>query len=280
MERVSLKILAENRVENPLLIAEQGLSIYVSVDDKTILFDTGQRNAVMHNAGVLGIDLTNLAWIVISHGHYDHTGGLDSLIKISRRAKLIAHPYLFQPKYVEHGGNLRFIGAPLTTEDLKKIEIPMELSQNPVKLTSEIIFSGEIKRLTDYEKVEDHYHKRVLESVIHDQMKDEAALIIDTPEGLIILSGCGHSGIINTCKYALTITGKKKILLVMGGMHLKNADDSRLKATIHDLKDINPEQFAPLHCTGFQMIKELISEFGNERVHLMNVGDELTFSFQ
>jgi 7,8-dihydropterin-6-yl-methyl-4-(beta-D-ribofuranosyl)aminobenzene 5'-phosphate synthase len=279
MQQVKLKILAENRVENPLLIAEQGLSILVEVDDQKILFDTGQGNAIIHNAEHLGVDLKEVGWIILSHGHYDHVGGIMEILKLNPRIKIIAHPYIFNKKYVKTKGNKRFIGIPTTREDLEKRNASLILKNNKYEILPGVYFSGEIMRLTDYEQVESKYFERVLESEIPDHMKDEAFLVINTPKGLIILSGCGHVGIVNTCKHALKITKQKKILLVMGGMHLKNASDNLRQATLHDLMDINPDQFAPLHCTGFQMIKDLISNFGEKKVQLMNVGDEIQFTF-
>lgn len=279
MKRVSITILVENQVDNPLLIAENGLSLLIEVDEMALLFDTGQKNALCHNSNILGIDLNKVKWIIVSHGHYDHGGGLLEFAQKYKNSKVLVHPFYFNKKYVTYKGNKRFIGVPYTKEVIENFGLNVILKNTPYEFEEGIFFSGEIKRITDYEKVEDIYFERILESDIHDELKDDISLVIDTPKGLLVFLGCGHSGVVNTCKHALKITGRKNIHLVMGGMHLKNAEESVLQSTIHELKEINPDFIIPLHCTGYNMINKLRQTFGTKRIPLLHVGDKWEISY-
>ncbi|GAB4182139.1 MAG: MBL fold metallo-hydrolase [Calditrichia bacterium] len=281
MKNISITILSENRVENPLLIAEQGLSLFISIDNSYhLLFDTGQGSALLHNAKQLKIDLSNVNNIVISHGHYDHGNGLIPYLKTYHKANLVVHPFYFNKKYVLKKSNKHFIGVNYGKEELEQLGASIEFHNNPYFLTDEAIFSGEIKRITDFEKISANYVERVLESDINDQIKDDASIYIKTPEGLIILVGCAHSGVINTIKHAIRISGEKRVFMVMGGMHLRNQDKDIIEKTAKFMADLDPQYIIPLHCTGFEAIKMFRQYLGEKKVLLKNVGDTLKFEFE
>ncbi len=272
---IKITILVENRVTRANLIAEQGLSLYIETPEGNFLFDTGQSDVFLRNAEQLGIDLKNIKAIILSHGHYDHTNGLYYYLKKFGEAHVICHYNLFHKKYKLVNGQRMFIGISHEEDELKRLGARFEYVNNPHHLTKDIIISGEINRLTDFENVFENYEERVLESYIPDELHDDMALYLKTEKGLIVLMGCGHAGTINTIKQGLRLTNLKDIYAVMGGMHLAQAPEERIHKTVHGLQEINPRYIVPLHCTGFRMMNQLFNEFG-ERVLLFTVGDKLT----
>lgn len=278
MKHVTITVLVENKVDDPFLIAEQGLSLLVEVDNHKVLFDTGQGKALCYNARQLNISLDGLDGLVLSHGHYDHVGGLKHYLENVDKVKIIAHPYLFHKKYVEDHGNKQFIGIGLTTDELRNHGAELVLKSTPYEIFPGVCTSGEIARITEYEKVEKKYYEKVLESEIHDELHDEQALIIDSPKGLIILTGCCHAGIVNTCRHALKITKRKKIHAILGGLHLRNASEETIAMTIQGLSELDPDMIIPLHCTGYLAMKEIAVHFG-ARAQFLHVGKTMEFYF-
>lgn len=270
-------VLSENRVVNPKLIAEQGLSIFVETPRGNVLFDTGNRDAFLHNAMQLGIQIESVQKVFLSHGHYDHTGGLQYLAERKQPIEVICHPNLFNKKYRLIDGERIDIGVYWEKVELEKKGVHFTPKTHPKAVMPDIWVSGEIPRITRYETQDDTYEEQVLESPIHDELHDDMALILNTTRGLIVLMGCGHSGPVNTLKHAMRITGVKKIHVVMGGMHLQRAEDSKIEQIVRHLIRIQPDYIIPLHCTGFRAINRLFNLFG-ERVLLFNVGDSFTFN--
>ncbi|GAB4368108.1 MAG: MBL fold metallo-hydrolase [Calditrichia bacterium] len=277
LTQLKLTVLSENRVVNPRLIAEQGLSILVETPGGNILFDTGQMYALIHNAQQLQTDLSKLQAVVLSHGHYDMTGGLPHLLKLVHPLKVVCHPNLFNKKYKIINGERVDIGVPWEKAEMEEIGAIFILKTHPWEVIPHVWISGEIPRLTDYEYIEESYQERVLESYIHDELHDDMALIIKTVKGLVVLMGCGHSGTINTLKHAMRITGESRIHAVVGGMHLHRAPDEKIEKVVEHLIPLNPDYLIPLHCCGFRTINKLYNLF-KKRVLLFNVGD--TFSLE
>ena len=274
LQQVEITILTENRVVNPRLIAEQGLSFYISSPEGKFLFDTGQTGAFLQNAHNLKIDLQQLDAIVLSHGHYDHANGLYYYLKKFGQANVVCHPNIFNKKFRLMNGERMFIGLRWEEDELKRLGASFHFKTNPHHLTENILLSGEIHRITDYEAMEEHYEERVLESYIRDELHDDQALILKTHKGLVVLVGCAHSGVINTIKYAMRLTGIEEVYAVIGGMHLARASQEKIHKVVNALLQVNPRYIVPLHCTGFYAIHHLYRMMG-DRVLLMNVGDRL-----
>ncbi len=272
---VTITILVENRVARANLIAEQGLSLFIETPEGNFLFDTGQSDVFLHNAQHLGIDIASNQAIVLSHGHYDHTNGLYYYLKKYERARVIAHYNLFHKKFKIVNGERMFVGIAHEEDELKRLGAHFEYVSNPHNLSENIIISGEIHRITDFETIDEQYEERVLESYIPDELHDDMALYLKTEKGLVVLLGCGHSGVINTVKQGMRHTGMQEVYAVMGGMHLAQATPERIAKTVNALRELNPRYIVPLHCTGFRMVNQLFNEFG-DRVRLMNVGDQFT----
>ena len=277
INKVKLTILSENRVTSPHLIAEQGLAIFIETPAGNILFDTGQTDALIHNADILNIPLQKVDYVVLSHGHYDHTGGLPYIAELKKPLPVICHPALINKKYrVFPAGNLD-IGIPWEKNVLARKGVEFQFHTHPFQIFPDIWFSGEIPRNNNYETIDETYQQRVLESLIHDELHDDAFLALNTVKGLVVLFGCGHAGPVNSLKHAMRITHNHQVYAIIGGMHLQSAEQQKINAIVLNLEKINPDLIFPLHCTGFTAIHKLFSVF-KDRVQLLNVGDQIEIS--
>lgn len=267
-----LTILCENRVANRRLIAEQGLSVFVETPSGNVLFDTGQSDAFIRNAENLGIDLNSVKMVVLSHGHYDHTGGLPALLKKRGETEVVCHPTLIHKKYRVYAAGRLEIGVPWEKNVLIREGAHFHFYTHPHQILPDVWISGEIPRSTPYEVIDEAYQQRVLESYIHDEIHDEQFLALNTNKGVVVLLGCGHAGPINSLKHAMRITQNSHVYAIVGGMHLNNASEERINLIVENLELINPDYIVPLHCTGFKAIHRMFTVF-KDRVKLLNVGD-------
>lgn len=246
------------------IIGEHGLSFFIEADGKRFLFDTGQTFTVVHNARVLGIDLAKIDKIILSHGHYDHTGGLKNVLNEMNEIEIIAHPHLFDNKVsLDKNDKKRSIGIPYTREELEHWGAKFTLSSEPVKITENIILSGEIPMVTNFEIID---HKLCVENgkgIEQDQLLDDQAIFIKTSQGLLVVLGCAHRGMINTIKYGMNLTGEKKLLGVMGGSHLVAADENQIKKSAKALREYQPQYIGLCHCTGMKAAQFIKNIFPN-----------------
>ena len=276
---IKITTLSENTA-GPGALGEWGLSMFVEADGQKILFDTGGGLAAVPNAESMRIDLTAINRIVLSHGHYDHTGGLLEVLRRVGRTEIIAHPDVWARKY----GSLdntpkRFVGIPFVREALEVTGTTFNLSREPVKLSEHIMTTGEIPMVTDYELVEKYLCVMEDNELKQDPLDDDLALIIDTEFGLVVILGCAHHGIINTLKQVKKVTGKELIYAAIGGTHLIHASKERLEKTAEALKEMGVQYLGVSHCTGFTASAFLAREFG-ERFFQNNAGTRLTLPFK
>ena len=276
---IKITTLNENTASLGFL-AEWGLSMLVEADGQKILFDTGMGIAAVHNAESMRIDLAAIDRIVLSHGHYDHTGGL---LEVSRRAggkEIIAHPDVWARKYGSlDNASKRYVGIPYIREALEVMGAKFNLSREPVKLSEHIMTTGEIPMVTDYEIVEKYLCVMEGDELKQDPLDDDLALIIDTEFGLVVILGCAHHGIVNTLKQAKKVTGKELIYAAIGGTHLVRASKERLEKTAAALKEMGVQYLGVSHCTGFNASAYLAREFG-DRFFQNNSGTQLTLPFK
>ena len=266
---VRITTLSENTA-NYGYIAEWGLSILVEVEGARILMDTGLSFSAVHNAQLMGIDLSTIDHIVLSHGHADHTGGLRDVLKIKGEVEVIAHPDIWVPKYVRRDGEPReqYIGMPFTREELESLGARFKLVREPVHITEQVMTTGEIPMSSAYEEIGNNLFVKKAGMLHPDPLADDLALIIDTDFGLVVILGCAHRGIINTVRHAQSITGKELVYAVVGGTHLFRASEERLEKTIVDLREIGIQKLGVSHCTGFHTSARLAQEF--ENIFFMN----------
>jgi len=243
-------------------LAEHGLSLLIETEGKRILFDTGQSSAVVNNLSLMGIHPSTLDAIIISHGHYDHAGGLMAILQhAQKKIPVYAHPDIFSTR-VSVAGKRHSIGIPFTKDQLTELGAQWMLSSAPVEIVPNLLFSGQIPKNTAYEFGD----KRLLTCDCHgecveDPIPDDISLFCKSAQGLRVIGGCTHSGIINTIEYGLKLTGETQMHTWLGGTHLGPVSSEQQHQTLDALEAMNPQLIAANHCTGFAMMAELSHRF-------------------
>jgi 7,8-dihydropterin-6-yl-methyl-4-(beta-D-ribofuranosyl)aminobenzene 5'-phosphate synthase len=276
---IKITTLSENTADLGY-VGEWGLSMFIEADGLKVLFDTGAGIAALHNARLMGINLAEVDRIVLSHGHYDHTGGLRDVLKIiGKEVEVIAHPDIWAAKYGRRGKNPEhYAGLPFRRELLEDLGARFNLTRKPVRLTSNFLTTGEIPMLSDYEEIDSGLFDNETGEMLPDELKDDLAMVIDTEYGLVVILGCAHHGVINTLRHARKLTGKELIYAAIGGTHLLNASGERLKKTAAELQEMGVQYLGVSHCTGFEASAYLAREFG-KRFFLNNAGMQLALPF-
>lgn len=266
---LSITVLVENTANRQGLLAEHGLAFWIEHDGRRILFDTGQGLALQHNASVLGIDLSSVDDIALSHGHYDHTGGLAANLQSCSRATVYAHLSAFRERFVrDPDGQARPVGSQIESRDWLSSRVGQAVPTRggPVNLGGGVWLTGEVPRRNDFEDAGGAFYldEACTEA---DTVIDDQALFIETSQGLVVLLGCAHAGVVNTLEHIRTATGQDRIHAVLGGMHLLNADERRMEQTLRSLKELDVQRIGLAHCTGFAAMARLYHELPNRCFH-------------
>lgn len=245
---MKLTVLMDNHTEIDVYhLGEPAVSYWIETDGKRFLFDTGYSAAFLQNAKAMGIDLTTADAILLSHGHNDHTGGLPDLLALpfARKPRLIAHPHALLPKQ----WNGMDIGSPLSVTEVQKNAV-LEFTEEPLWLTEHLVFLGEIPHTVDFEPAYAIGETILDGQTVPDIMDDDTALAYVTEAGIYIITGCSHAGICNIVQYAKAVTGKTKVLGLLGGLHLLE-ENARSEKTIAFLAAEQIPALYPCHCTAF-----------------------------
>jgi len=259
------------------LIGEHGLAYLIESQDHTLLFDTGQDMALSHNAEKLNIDLSRIDMVVLSHGHYDHTGGLKHLLEKNAAFRLVAHPDVFTTKLRSiKKEKYKKIGIPLKKAVLENTDVQLVLTKDTFEIAPGILTTGEIPLENDFEAVEPDFFVEREGRIMPDTLADDQALILDTQKGLVILLGCSHRGVINTLNHVLNLTGKQKIHAIIGGLHLGKASEKKLKKIMDHLDGFGLEKIGVSHCTGTKAILALFNTF-KDKVFVNTVPSVISF---
>lgn len=278
---MKLRILANNTTNRKDLVAEHGLALWIEEETgetkSAFLFDTGgPHNTLLHNAKKLDIDREILKGVILSHGHYDHVGGLFDFLKtLKKEIPIHLHPDAVLPKFKgpSPDNDIGFYSVNPPAHTLEKQGGRFIFSKRPVVLSNHVTTTGEVPRKTDFEEVAGFFTVRG-GKYVPDTMTDDLSLIVDRREkGIFVVCGCCHAGIINTLLHAMALAGQEKVMGIMGGFHLVGADEQRIAGTIEALQQIDPGVILPMHCTGTHAVERLQESFG-ERVVLAHCGDE------
>ncbi|OQY00337.1 MAG: hypothetical protein B6I20_08895 [Bacteroidetes bacterium 4572_117] len=247
-------IVLNDNAPGAVCSSEHGLS-YLIKADKTILFDTGSSDMFLKNAALLKLELNAVDTVVLSHGHWDHGNGL----KYLKNKTLITHPFSFQKKYRKKDQS--YVGLNLSKKEASE-KFNLITSKEPYQISEEITFLGQIPRINNFESKNTSF---VLDNGTDDFVHDDSALAIKTDNGLIVVSGCAHSGICNIVDHAIKVTGIKNVYGVIGGFHLK-MNNSQTKYTIDYLKKLNVEKIYPSHCTALPALSAFHQTFNTKQV--------------
>ncbi len=275
---IEINVLVENTTMSSALIGEYGFAAQLLAGKHNILFDTGSNDALFINSAALGIDLSEVEEIIISHGHYDHTGAVMAFLSQYGGRKIYAHSDIFRRRLSSRmGGRKIDIGCKFPYPEAVDAGAEFVFTDTFTEIHPGIYLTGEIPRLTEYEDVGGNFMFEKDGQLHKDLLPDDMAVLIDHPEGLIIMSGCSHSGMINTLEYCRQKTGRSKVLAYIGGTHLMNASQERLERTIEALRMYEVQNLIVGHCTGFYAAAELFKQLGRQRLIKMDAGLKYIF---
>ncbi|MBQ9840111.1 MAG: MBL fold metallo-hydrolase [Erysipelotrichaceae bacterium] len=259
---MKLTVLVDNNTYiDQYYLGEPGVSFYIESQNKKVLFDTGYSHIFKENAKKMGIDLSTLDYIVLSHGHNDHTLGLVHLESI--KASLLAHPDVCIPKYKHN----EYIGMPYSKSELEQ-KWECNFSKEPYWITSELVYLGEIPRVTSFENKQPIGYQVMDNQCVEDYLFDDSALAYKTSEGIYVITGCSHSGICNMIEYAKKVCNDTRILGVIGGFHMFDLNEQSMN-TIAYFKENQIASLYPCHCVSLKVKAEMMRSLP---VHEVGVG--------
>lgn len=254
---MKLTVLVDNNtLIDRYFLAEPGLCFFINDNDTNLLLDVGYSDIFLRNAQKMNLQLTNLDFIAVSHSHLDHTWGFEPLIKYftelgiekipHKKPTIIGHPKTFTG--VTHPGLPEF-GSNISKERLNK-HFDLQLKNEPQWLTDKIVYLGEIPRKNNFEGKLTFGRKDGETEA--DTVPEDSALVYKSDNGLVIITGCSHSGICNITEYAREVCGEKKVCDIIGGLHLQNPPKEQLKGTVDYIAGLGVESIRACHCTDLQ----------------------------
>lgn len=270
--KIRITILCDNSV-GPLsgTLGEHGFSALIEPSGGApLLFDTGQGMTLLHNARRMNKDLSLVKKVVISHGHYDHVGGLKPLLEDCGAKQVFGHPAIFRPRYrVKDTGECYPIGIPAGREELEAAGASFDFSKEYRAIAPGAFMTGEVPRVTDFETGDQGLYCDCAGQE-PDATPDDQSLVLESEKGLVLLLGCCHAGLVNTLEHVANMTGRRDIYAVIGGTHLGFCSQEQIGATVNALRALGIKKLAASHCTGFtaaaRLSRELPAEFQNAMV--------------
>ena len=266
---ITLKILSENR-DNCEFKGESGLSVLVGVNDYKFLLDTGYSDLFLKNASLMGIDLSKVKTLVLTHGHSDHTNGIAYL---NDRKNIIVHPAAYKDRWSIR--KKEYVGLPMSEVELKARHNVQD-SVTAVEFLPNCYFLGEVPMIVDFE-MGGNFSTTLDEALtVKDYTEDDSGIAIKTEKGLFIMTGCGHRGVCNTIEHAKKVTGQNEVYGVFGGFHLRKLDKNKevVDKTIQYLKDNNVKVLYLGHCVTDDVIEYMEQQLESVEVVRLAAGKE------
>jgi 7,8-dihydropterin-6-yl-methyl-4-(beta-D-ribofuranosyl)aminobenzene 5'-phosphate synthase len=267
-----ITILCDNSVGSLSgTLGEHGFAALVEPSEGApLLFDTGQGMTLQHNARRMNRDLTSVKQVAISHGHFDHCGGLKPLLEECGAKQVHCHPSAFRPRFrVKDTGECYPISFPVSREDLEGLGATFNFSKDFCTIAPGIHLTGEVPRVTDFETGDQGLYCDCTGQEL-DTTPDDQSLVLETDKGLVLLLGCCHAGVVNTVEHVAYMTGRRDVYAIIGGTHLGFCSQEQIGKTIDALKTFGIKKLAASHCTGFaaaaRLSREMPKEFQNAMV--------------
>jgi len=250
------------------MLTGHGLAMLVRNSAGSIMFDTGDSADTWRNAEALGIDLSEVCCVALSHGHYDHTNGLPALLKRLGGVMVTAHPAVFEPRWADRpGGERDYIGPPATRGELEALGAVFRLSKDAVPVAPGIITTGEVPRVSDLAPESPHLLVQrppdASGQVMEDDFADDISLIARMGEGQVLLTGCAHAGLVNIVSRATKLVGRCPVSIA-GGTHLAHESEERIAAVAREIYERGVRQVVPMHCSGERGADLLEKHFAGE----------------
>jgi 7,8-dihydropterin-6-yl-methyl-4-(beta-D-ribofuranosyl)aminobenzene 5'-phosphate synthase len=265
--KIRITILCENLVGRLTGSGEHGFSAFIETDQGNYLFDTGSGHSIVGNSLILNKDLKIIRKIFLSHGHFDHTGGLPEVLRLKGKVDVHAHPHIFLDRIhvIRENGKetKRFIGIPYKKKYLEFLGAHFILNMDFMEVEKGVFLTGEVPRKTVFEKSDPRLFSEIDDEMTQDIFLDDQSLILDTEKGLVVILGCAHSGMINILNHTMAKTGKKNFYAILGGTHLDFLTFQQLEESIQSLKEMEIEKIGVSHCTGMRAAFRLHQEFGD-----------------
>ena len=261
----TLTILCENSVGVPFdVLGEHGFACFVETNAGNYLFDTGQGYTITQNALALKKDLRSIEAIMISHGHYDHTGGLPAVLKQKGPVNVFGHQEMFAQRIWSKDGVTRDIGIPFRRNYLESLGARFTLGTGMVEVGPGVYLTGEIPRKNSFEQGDDAMTliTGTGDKIQPDPLLDDLSMLVDTDQGLIIVLGCAHAGMINIINYAIDQLQTDRIFAVIGGTHLGFSTDQQFEETLKVIDNYNIQHIGVSHCTGLEKASLLHARLG------------------
>jgi 7,8-dihydropterin-6-yl-methyl-4-(beta-D-ribofuranosyl)aminobenzene 5'-phosphate synthase len=264
---IRITVLCENLVGQLVGSGEHGFSAFIETDKGHYLFDTGSGRSIVPNSLTLNKDLKSIRKIFLSHGHYDHTGGLSEVLKLKGKVDVHAHPHVFLDRiavFKEEDREIkRFIGIRYKKRYLESLGAHFVFNRDFIEVEKGLFLTGEVPRQTNFEKADPRLFSEIDGKTTQDLFLDDQSLILDTDKGIVLILGCAHSGMINIINHVINKMEKEKFHVILGGTHLDFLTPEQLEESITSLKKMEVEKVGVSHCTGMKAAFRLHQEFGD-----------------
>ena len=274
---MKITFLSDNKTENPSCLAEWGLSILIESNGNKVLFDVGSSELFAQNAQNLEVDLTDVEAVAISHGHFDHTEGMEKFCELNKLALIYMHKEAVSPAFgTDPSGHIEDMncGIRWSKEFIESLKNRTVFTENVVKINDNMTLVGNIKPLKEFPMTDKFYRPSPTneDKYLYDHMEHEQFLVVKEEKGIYIISGCSHTGMMAIIKRAQELFPGEKIIALIAGMHLYPLSKEKKQYVVDAICDLGIETVFPVHCTGIEAILMFKEKLGDKCV-IASAGD-------